>query len=377
MQRIDNPPTNLYEDGNPYTQKKGTIATAAWLNAIQEELAKIVEGTGLTLDENDNEQAWQALMRRFDWWRLETATVTFVDASSFKVSGNVTAIYAQHRAVKLTQTSDDKGYVVSAVYSSPDTTVTVTGCTVDSGLTAVEYGQEVENKPYNPNTVPSGAEVLWSDDTPPPGWFEEDGALYVMTTYEALFDILGVKYGKNTGTVFTADYTTNTLTSAGHGRSDNDIITLSNSGGALPAGLAADTKYFIVNAATDTFQVSTTQGGSPVNFTDNGTGTHSFHIQFKVPDMRGEFPRGWDHTAGNDPDSASRTDRGDGTTGDNIGTKQMDEFKSHTHNFNKYVVEGSGAFGSGATYQGPSASTATGGNETRGRNVNKMFIIKY
>jgi hypothetical protein len=150
MQRVDNPPDNLYVDGNPYTHTKGTIVPAAWLNALQEEVATVIEETGLTLDELNNAQLWESLLRRFDFWRLETATVTFVDASSFKVAGDVTAVYVQHRAVKLTQTSDGKGYVVSSVYSSgPDeTTVTVTGITVDSGLTAVEYGQEFENMPY-------------------------------------------------------------------------------------------------------------------------------------------------------------------------------------------------------------------------------------
>eukprot|EP01084_Bolivina_argentea_P099969 179615_1 len=46
-------------------------------------------------------------------------------------------------------------------------------------------------------------------------------------------------------------------------------------------------------------------------------------IFFNVPDYRGYFLRGWSHNAGNDPDSALRTDRGDKTIGDNVGTKQM------------------------------------------------------
>lgn len=226
---------------------------------------------------------------------------------------------------------------------------------------------------------PVGAEMFWPGSTPPAGWLEEDGALYSMDTYVNLFDILGVKYGKNTGVVFTADFSTNILTSAAHGKNDGDIVTLSNSGGALPAGLAADTKYFIISSTTNTFQLSLTAGGAAVNFTDNGTGTHSFHDQFKVCDMRGEFPRGWDHGAGNDPDAASRTDRGDGTGGDVVGSKQADEFKLHNHTAN-YGSAGSNS----AYYQVSGATTglgnpinATGGNETRGRNVNKMFIIKH
>ena len=52
---------------------------------------------------------------------------------------------------------------------------------------------------------------------------------------------------------------------------------------------------------------------------------------FNIPDMRGYFPRFQDDGAGRDPDASSRTDRGDGTIGDNVGTTQDSEFASHTH----------------------------------------------
>lgn len=43
---------------------------------------------------------------------------------------------------------------------------------------------------------------------------------------------------------------------------------------------------------------------------------------FNLPDLRGQFLRGWNHGAGTDPDAAARTNRGDGTTGDHVGTLQ-------------------------------------------------------
>ncbi|MCK8481058.1 tail fiber protein [Psychroserpens algicola] len=52
---------------------------------------------------------------------------------------------------------------------------------------------------------------------------------------------------------------------------------------------------------------------------------------FNLPDYRGQFLRGYDNGAGNDPDAASRQDRGDGTTGDYVGTTQDDEMSSHFH----------------------------------------------
>jgi hypothetical protein len=39
----------------------------------------------------------------------------------------------------------------------------------------------------------------------------------------------------------------------------------------------------------------------------------------------------WDHSAGRDPDRASRTARGDGTAGDAVGTTQSHQYYSHNH----------------------------------------------
>lgn len=107
-----------------------------------------------------------------------------------------------------------------------------------------------------------------------------------------------------------------------------------------------------------------------------GDGTTTFNL----PDLRGEFIRGWDHGRGVDPDAASRTNRGDGTTGDNVGTKQADQLKAHTHTENYAVRNGSGSLGNLATgsdlANASQNSGSTGGNETRPRNVNLLVIIK-
>jgi hypothetical protein len=50
--------------GDPSTNTKGSIVTAAWLNAIQEELAAILELAGETLDSGDNNQIGALLQGR-------------------------------------------------------------------------------------------------------------------------------------------------------------------------------------------------------------------------------------------------------------------------------------------------------------------------
>jgi hypothetical protein len=58
-----------------------------------------------------------------------------------------------------------------------------------------------------------------------------------------------------TRAAFTADASTNFLTSTGHGRSDDDIVTLYSTT-TLPAGLVTTTKYYVINKTDDTFQIS-------------------------------------------------------------------------------------------------------------------------
>lgn len=99
---------------------------------------------------------------------------------------------------------------------------------------------------------------------------------------------------------------------------------------------------------------------------------------FLIPDLRGRFVRGWDHGAGNDPDAATRLNRGDGTSGDNVGTYQADEFESHSHNLQGGSETGNGDKIETSTGGSPDVSSdASGGNETRPKNVNLMYCIRY
>jgi len=64
-----------------------------------------------------------------------------------------------------------------------------------------------------------------------------------------------------------------TLTAPNHGLTDNDRVVVSAEfGGTLPTGLTAGTVYHVVGSATDTFQVSLTQGGAAVTITADGEG---------------------------------------------------------------------------------------------------------
>lgn len=112
------------------------------------------------------------------------------------------------------------------------------------------------------------------------------------------------------------------------------------------------------------------------NITDEATFTASqwgsfstgdLATTFRLPDTRGEFMRGWDNGRGVD-------------TARLIGSSQADLFKSHTHTSNAAsttsIVVNNGA-GVPVAQGGTATINATGGSETRPRNVAMNCCIKY
>ena len=119
-------------------------------------------------------------------------------------------------------------------------------------------------------------------------------------------------------------------------------------------------------------------------FTAIGTmyGSGDGSTTFNLPDYRGYFLRGWNNGTAIDPDAASRTNRGDGTTGDNIGTKQSyatgplangSVILYGTTNYASYTTGGGNA--------GPVVQLSNGSNpresdnETRPKNVNVIYCV--
>lgn len=73
---------------------------------------------------------------------------------------------------------------------------------------------------------------------------------------------------------FTVSASTNTIELVSHGLSNGDDVVFSTSD-TLPDPLAVDTQYFVINKTDDDFQVATSAGGSAIDITDTGTGTHT------------------------------------------------------------------------------------------------------
>lgn len=54
---------NLFTDGNPSTGTPATVVDAAWLNGVQENIAKVIEAAGITLSKGDDNQLKTAIQQ--------------------------------------------------------------------------------------------------------------------------------------------------------------------------------------------------------------------------------------------------------------------------------------------------------------------------
>ena len=61
------------------------------------------------------------------------------------------------------------------------------------------------------------------------------------------------------------------MTLVGHGLPNGKRVSFNSI--TTTTGIATYNLYYVVNATTDTFQLSLTQGGAPIALTNNGTGT--------------------------------------------------------------------------------------------------------
>ncbi len=82
-------------------------------------------------------------------------------------------------------------------------------------------------------------------------------------------------HGVNVSTA-SVNTTSETITSLSHGFSNGDIVIYYSNGGAAIGGLTNGVGYFVVNTATDTFQVSLTSGGGPINLSGTGNSAQAF-----------------------------------------------------------------------------------------------------
>ena len=207
----------------------------------------------------------------------------------------------------------------------------------------------------NPDNAPIGFETHWPTTTPPPSWDVADGGELSRTIYADYFALVGTTYGVGDGsTTFNKPDRRNQYTRYGyHGtvsgpNTSTDIIVLTGSDGAvltstqlrngtpikprgadLPAGITADTTYYLRYNGTpsgawrlySSESDAVSGSGSYVDITDVGSGTMTFdQLGIELDDA---FQGHWhiDETFGN---GASDKRRGTVDSGSGFVAKSLD-----------------------------------------------------
>lgn len=95
-----------------------------------------------------------------------------------------------------------------------------------------------------------------------------EGSVLSLTADGTKYKLWGGAAVTDIAVTFTAS--TSTVGKSAHGYTDGMLIYFSAI--TSTTGIVANANYYIVNATTDTFQVSHTIGGAPLTLTTNGTG---------------------------------------------------------------------------------------------------------
>jgi len=166
----------------------------------------------------------------------------------------------------------------------------------------------------------------------------------------------------------TVTLTGNTLSIVDAGGTINvDLTPLVNNAiaNAIPAGTVtayagstAPTGYLIADGSA----VSRTTYANLFAAIGTMYGAGDGSTTFNLPNYNGQFLRGWDNGQGTDPNATSRTDRGDGTTGDAVGTKQANQTLAHNHSVNPPATNTNSTGSHTHSVNPPATNTNTTGN---------------
>lgn len=147
---------------------------------------------------------------------------------------------------------------------------------------------------YNPTTTSGNGLKL---DTVGPGTLIQSNSIYggdygifdSPSGFSRLLDNIvscdrtngtaAIRIGSNSYNVIDTNWTDDgggdlEVNHTGHELRNGDLVRILTSN-TLPTGITDGRWYYVVNSATDVFELSLSPGGTPITFTDGGTGTHS------------------------------------------------------------------------------------------------------
>lgn len=318
-----------FTEGNPAAGIPATLLKAGWLNTMQRELVNLVVAAGLTPDVADDSQVLKAiqvlLASAASWSRLTGKPNTL---SGFGINDAFT-----------------KAEVSAAIQAA---TAALVGSAPDALNAINELAAAINNDPQFATSM---------------------------------LNLLGGKANKGTtlaeyGITDAVKFSDKAMQVDAEGGVDNaKWVTVAGVSVVLSSAFAGCVTYFARNTPPGGWLKA---NGALVSrttysrlFSSIGTtfGAGDGVTTFALPDLRGEFVRGWDDSRGVDSGRA-------------LGSLQADELKSHIHTVPADTgwVYSAGSSSNAKPQQSGSSSISTGstgGTETRPRNMALLACIKY
>jgi hypothetical protein len=142
------------------------------------------------------------------------------------------------------------------------------GFRINQGACELVYGNGTDIVSAQ-HALPPGAIIDYAGTVIPDGFYAPDGSNKTRAGDPGLFANL-----MRTRTVTISIAAPAVVSWTNHRLSNGDVYKTTTTG-ALPTGLVAGTTYFVLNAATDTFQLAATEGGAAINTSGVQSGVHT------------------------------------------------------------------------------------------------------
>lgn len=228
---------------------------------------------------------------------------------------------------------------------------------------------------------PTGMIAPFGGVSAPSGWLLCDGSAVSRTTYAALFAILNPTLATFTVTIAAPGLVTQTA----HGLATGDSIYITTTG-ALPTGLAINTRYWVIKNDANSFWLATSLANAltatKITTTGSQSGTHTSKgaaygigdgsTTFTLPSLKGNVMVGKDQT---------QTEfAGLGQTGGaKTHTLTTPEIPSHTHNgtFGDFTGSAGSAVYAGANRTANSIATDAAGGGGAHNNLQPYVTLNY
>lgn len=269
------------------------------------------------------------------------------------------------------------GRVYTLVYDGTNLVCTDLGTVEDGAVTPAKTSTAISGY-----LVPTGMVTPFAGSAAPTGWLLCDGSAVSRTTYASLFSVIASAYGSGDGsTTFNLPdlkgmfirglMDVANVTGSGSASSNNATFTAHGykrtgtrvrlSSGTL-TGLSTATDYFVIVVDANTLAFAVSKANALAGTKIAISGANSAVIMQ------------WE-----DPDASSRTALNTGgNSGALTGSHQTDGFKAHTHLHarNLGIAGTVGGGGQSITNDQDTATSSTGGNDTRPSNIAMIYIIK-